>query len=139
MAVVGLLCTTVAAPQPAPTAPATPAKLPFSPARRAGGFLFVSGQLPRTPQGIDVRDSVAAEIRQVMDNLQRILTENGYTLEDVVSTNVYLQDIQEYAVMNRVYASYFAGQYPARATVGGVDLAFGFRVEIGCVAYKEPK
>jgi 2-iminobutanoate/2-iminopropanoate deaminase len=126
------------APAPAQDPPPI-AKLPFSPARKAGGFLFVSGQLPRTPQGADVRDSVAAETRQVMENLGRILAGNGYTFDDVVSTNVYLKDIQDYQVMNRIYASYFQTAYPARATVGGVDLAFGFRVEVGCVAYKEEK
>lgn len=114
-------------------------KLPFSPARRAGNTLYLSGQVARTPEGGDVRDSVAAETRQVMDNLGRILAANGYSFDEVVNATVYLADIEDYAAMNKVYASYFKNGFPARACVGGVELVFGFRVEISCVAYKEPQ
>jgi 2-iminobutanoate/2-iminopropanoate deaminase len=117
---------------------AAPAKAPpLSPARRAGNPLFVSGQLPRTPDGKEVRESLAAETRQVMDNLERILKENGYTLDDVVSATVYLKDIGDYQEMNKVYGSYFKQALPARACVGGVEIVAGFRVEISCIAYKE--
>ena len=111
--------------------------LPFSPARKAGPTLYVSGQVPRTPEGGDVRESVEAETRQVMENLARVLKANGYGLEDVVNATVYLKDIKDYAEMNKVYASYFNAPFPARATVGGVDIVFGFRVEISCVAFRE--
>lgn len=114
-------------------------KLPFSPARKAGNTLYVSGQVARTPEGKDVVDSVEAETRQVMENLGRILKENGYSFDDVVSATVYLSDIEEYQAMNKVYASYFKKGFPARACVGGVALVFGFRVEISCIAYKEEK
>ena len=50
---------------------------------------------------------------------------------------VYLKDIKDYAEMNKVYASYFKAPFPARATVGGVEIVFGFRVEISCIAYRE--
>lgn len=112
-------------------------KLPFSPARQAGPTLHVSGQVPRTVEGADVRESAEAETRQVMENIGRILREKGYTFDDVVSATVYLKDIQDYPAMNQVYASYFKNGFPARATVGGVEIVFGFRVEISCVAYKE--
>ncbi|MEY3276810.1 MAG: hypothetical protein RL153_2078 [Verrucomicrobiota bacterium] len=114
-------------------------KLPFSPSRQAGGTLYVSGQVPRTAEGADVRESVEAETRQVMDNIGRILKEKGYTFDDVVNATVYLKDIQDYPEMNKVYASYFKNGFPARATVGGVEIVFGFRVEISCVAFKEGK
>ncbi len=114
-------------------------KLPFSPARKAGNTLYVSGQVARTPEGKDVKDSAEAEARQVMDNLGRILKENGYSFDDVVSTTVYLADIKDYQTMNKIYASYFKKGFPARACVGGVTLVFGFRVEISCIAYKEGK
>ena len=112
-------------------------KLPFSPSRKAGSTLYVSGQVPRTADGTDVRASVEAETRQVMDNIGRILKEQGYTFDDVVNATVYLKDIQNYPEMNAVYASYFKNAFPARATVGGVDIIFGFKVEISCVASKE--
>ena len=110
--------------------------LPFSPARKAGPTLYVSGQVPRTADGKDVRDSVEAETRQVMENIGRVLKENGYSFDDVVNATVYLKNIIDYPEMNKVYASHFKGNFPARATIGGVDIVFGFRVEISCVAYK---
>lgn len=120
--------------------PAVPLRtLPFSAARKAGPTLYVSGQVPRTASGQDVRESVEAETRQVMDNIGRILKENGYTFDDVVNATVYLKDIKDYPEMNKVYASYFKNGFPARATVGGVEIVFGFRVEISCVAYKTEK
>ena len=114
-------------------------KLPFSPARKAGNTLYVSGQVARTQDGKEVKDSVEAETRQVMDNLSRILKENGYSTDDVVSVTVYLADIKDYPTMNKVYASYFKNGFPARARVGGMELVFGFKVEMSCIAYKEGK
>lgn len=84
-----------------------------------------------------MRESVAAETRQVMENMGRILKDNGYGYGDVVNATVYLKDIGDYQEMNKVYASYFEKNFPARATVGGVEIVFGFRVEISCVAFKQ--
>ncbi len=114
-------------------------KLPFSPARLAGNTLYVSGQVARNAEGKDVKESVEAETRQVMENLGRILKEHGYGFGDVVSATVYLTDIKDYHTMNKVYASYFREAFPSRACVGGVELVFGFKVEISCIAYKDPK
>ena len=113
--------------------------LPFSAARKAGNTLYVSGQIPRTADGKDVRTSVDAETRQVMDNLGRILKANGYTFDDVVFANVYLKDIEDYHEMNKAYASFYKnGIFPARACVGGAQIVFDFKVEISVIAYKEP-
>lgn len=117
--------------------PTAPKGLPFSSARRAGNTLYVSGQLPRTPEGTEVRASVDAETRQVMDNIGRILKEQGYSFDDVVSATVYLASLQDYKEMNQAYASYFPNAFPTRACVGGVEIVFGYRVEISCIAYKE--
>ena len=111
--------------------------LPFSPARKAGPTLYVSGQVPRTAEGLEVRESVEAETRQVMENIGRILKKNGYTFDDVVNANVYLKDINDHPGMNKVYSSYFKDGFPARATVGGAQIISGFKVEISCIAYKE--
>lgn len=112
-------------------------KLPFSAARKAGNTLYVSGQIARTADGVDVKQSVAAETRQAMDNIKRILKENGYSFDDVVRATVFLTNIEDYHEMNKEYASYFEGRFPARVCVGGVELVFGFRVEISCIAYKK--
>jgi 2-iminobutanoate/2-iminopropanoate deaminase len=121
-----------AAEQPAPVA-----KLPLSPARLVGNTLYVSGQLPRTADGADVRESAAAETRQVMENIGRVLAAHGFTFDDVVFANVYLSDMEHYQQMNAVYASFFGDRFPARACVGGQQIAFGFRVEISCIAAKD--
>lgn len=110
--------------------------LPFSPARQAGNTLYLSGQIGRTPEGADVRDSVAAETRQTMENLGAVLTEHGYTWSDVVSVTVYLKDLADYAEMNKAYSEFFNGVYPARACVGGVEIVFDHRVEISAIAYR---
>jgi 2-iminobutanoate/2-iminopropanoate deaminase len=119
--------------------PSPPTAPPYSPARQAGPTLYVSGQIARTPDGKEVRDSVEAETRQVMENIGRLLKTNGYGFNDVVDATVYLADINDYAAMNKVYASYFTNGFPARACVGGASLVFGFKVEISAVAYKPGK
>ncbi len=137
LAVPAVLCATAAvcagAPEAAPVAP-----LPFSAARLVGNTLYVSGQLPRTPDGAEVRESVAAETRQVMENIGTQLAAHGFTFADVVFANVYLSDMADYQEVNAVYASFFPDRFPARACVGGQQIAFGFRVEISCIAAKEP-
>ncbi len=60
--------------------------LPFSPARQAGGFLFISGQIGRTADGADIKESVAAETHQVMENIGRSLEEHGYAFDDLVTS-----------------------------------------------------
>lgn len=112
-------------------------QLPFSPARTAGQTLYLSGQIARTPEGEEVRDSIAAETRQAMRNLERNLKAHDYWWGDVVNVTVYLKDIEDYDEMNAAYAEFFDGVFPARACVGGVDIAFGFRVEISAVAYRD--
>jgi len=114
-------------------------KLPFSAARSAGGTLYISGQIARTADGKDVQDSVAAETHQIMKNLGQILSENGYTYDDLVNVTVWLSDIEDYHEMNRAYASYFDEQFPARACTGGSQIVFGFKVEIAAIAYKDEK
>ena len=111
-------------------------QLPFSPARQAGATLYLNGQIARTPEGGEVRDSVEAETRQAMKNLERTLTAHGYSWDDVVNVTVYLKDIEDYLEMNAAYAEFFDGNFPARACVGGVEIVFDFRVEISAIAYR---
>ena len=111
--------------------------LPFSPARQAGDLLFISGQIARTADGADVKESVAAETHQIMENIGRILEEHGYAYDDLVNVTVWLADIEDYHEMNKAYASYFKEQFPARACTGGAQIVFDFRVEIAAIAYKD--
>ncbi len=111
--------------------------LPFSPARQAGDLLFISGQIARTADGTDVKESVAAETHQIMKNIGRILGEHGYAYDDLVNVTVWLSDIEDYHEMNKAYASYFNELFPARACTGGAQIVFDFRVEIAAIAYKD--
>ena len=123
---------------PALAQEAVPLKtLPFSPARQAGDLLFISGQIARTADGADVKESVAAETHQIMENIGRILKEHGYAYDDLVNVTVWLSDIEDYHEMNKAYASYFKEQFPARACTGGAQIVFDFRVEIAAIAYKD--
>jgi len=111
--------------------------LPFSAARQADDFLFISGQIARTADGADVKDSVGAETHQIMKNLGQILENNGYSYDDLVNVTVWLSDIEDYHQMNKAYASYFNEQFPARACTGGAQIVFDFKVEIAAIAYKD--
>ncbi len=111
-----------------------PPKGPYSPAVRAGDFVYVSGQTPRDPiTGDLVGEDIATQTRQTLSNVRTVLAQAGATLSDVVSTTVYLEDMGEWAAMNEVYAEFFSRPFPTRTTVG-VDLR-GIMVEINAVAY----
>lgn len=109
---------------------------PYSPAVIAGDFVYVSGQGPTDPAtGQMVLDSVQAETRQVLKNIQAILEAAGTSLENVVKCNVYLADRADFAAMNEVYREFFPNDPPARTTVQAHP-PVEIRVEIECVAYK---
>jgi len=108
---------------------------PYSQAVIAGGFLFVSGQIPLDPAtGALVSGSIADETRRVFDNLKAILEAAGATFDNVVKTTVYLSDMADFSAMNDVYATYFSDPAPARATVQAAALPKGVRVEIDLIA-----
>ena len=111
---------------------------PYSQAIKAGGFIFLSGQIPIDPAtGTLIQGGVAAETRQVLRNLEAVLKDAGASLNDVVKTTVYLKDISKFSEMNNVYAEFFREPYPARATVEARDLPKGAQVEIDAVAVAE--
>jgi 2-iminobutanoate/2-iminopropanoate deaminase len=103
---------------------------PYSPAVRAGDFIFVSGQVPPEP------GDVAHETRQVLNNVKRILEGCGASLADVVKCSVFLADGQDFAAMNQVYAEFFGDAKPARSTVVTGFAIPNIRVEIDAIAYK---
>ena len=107
---------------------------PYSPAVRAGDFVYVSGQVPRDPAtGVLAGDDIATQARAVLANVRRVLETAGATTEDVVSVIVYLVNVDDWAAFNEVYKEYFAEPYPSRTAVG-CDLR-GILVEVSCVAY----
>lgn len=110
---------------------------PFSPAVRAGGLIFVSGQLgTRTVDGrpVLVPGGIEAETRQALENVRDILAQAGSSLDRVVKCTVMMADMAEWPRMNAVYTTFFPGPKPARSAFGATGLALGARVEIECVA-----
>lgn len=91
---------------------------PYSQAVEAGGFIFVSGQIPLVPAtGEIVKGDIEAQTAQVLENLREILTAAGSSLEQAVKTTVYLTDITDFSRVNDVYARYFTKEPPARVCV----------------------
>jgi 2-iminobutanoate/2-iminopropanoate deaminase len=110
---------------------------PYNQAVKAGKFLFVSGQLAIDPkEGKIVAKDVTLQTRQVMDNIKVILEAAGYSLKDVVQSTVYLSSMALFDEFNSEYATYFDGEFPARATVG-IELKANALIEVSVVAYKD--
>lgn len=107
---------------------------PYSQAIRAGGLLFVAGQIPIDPNGNLVEGDVVVQSRRVLDNIGAILKAAGLTFANVVRTTVFLADLNDMAAMNQVYAAYFSEPYPARATVQVARLPRDVRIEIEAIA-----
>ena len=109
---------------------------PYSPAVRAGGFLFVSGQGPIDPATNEYSfGDIRHETRVVLRNIQLILEGCGATLQDVVKCSVFLADGGDFAAMNEVYAEFFGQAKPARTTVEAQFATPQMKVEIDCIAY----
>lgn len=108
---------------------------PFSPAVRAGDFIYVSGQVPADAQGEIVSGGIEAQTRQVMQNIQAALALAGATLDDVCKCTCWLDDSRDFGAFNRIYMSYFPNGRPARSTTEA-RLMVDAKVEIDVVAYK---
>lgn len=111
---------------------------PYSQAVKAGGFIYLSGQLGMDPAiGKLVGEDVQDETRQALTNAKAILESEGYSLEDVVKTTVFLDKIGDFSAMNETYSEFFTSHKPARAAFEVAALPLGAKVEIQMVAYKE--
>ncbi len=108
---------------------------PYSQAIRAGGFVFISGQIPVQPDtGLVVQGDITAQTHQVMKNLSAILKAAGSGLDQVVKTTVFLANLDDFSGFNRIYEEYFGEAKPARATVQVARLPKNVLVEIEAIA-----
>ena len=108
---------------------------PYSAGIKAGHFVYTAGQIGLEPQsGVMVTGGIEAETRRALKNLQGILEEAGSSLDQVVKTTVFLLDMNDFAVMNSIYAEFFTGIYPARSAVQVAGLPKGAKIEIEAVA-----
>ncbi len=121
--------------EPISTSSAPRAVGPYSQGIRAGGFLFVSGQIALDPAtGQIVAGDIAAQTRRVMENLGAILQAAGSAFGDVVRTTVYLADIADFPAMNEEYGTYISSPAPARSTIQAAKLPRDAKVEIDVIA-----
>ncbi len=112
---------------------------PYSQAVGIGGLLFTSGQIPLLPDGSLVEGDVAAQTRQVLDNLAAVLEAGGSSLDQVVKCTVFLKDMGDFAAVNAVYAEAFPSEPPARSAVEVARLPRDVLVEIEAVALRSAR
>ena len=112
---------------------------PYSQAIRTENLVFTAGQIALDPATMEiVKGGVEAETRQVLTNLKHVLESADSGLNFVIKTTVFLQDMNDFAKMNAVYAEFFPENAPARSTVQVVGLPKGAAVEIECIALLSP-
>ncbi len=110
---------------------------PYSQAIIAGGLVFSSGQIPLDPTTNQlVEGGIEVQTRRVLDNLAAVLQAAGSSLEQVVKTTIFLQDMNDFATVNTIYAEYFGADPPARSTVQVARLPRDVRVEIEAIALR---
>ncbi|WP_257658410.1 RidA family protein [Parapedobacter lycopersici] len=118
--------------------PQAPAPIgPYNQAVLAGNHLYVSGQIALSPEtGELTGGTVTDEARQVLKNLDAVLTAAGYTFADVMKTTIFLRDMDDFSAVNTIYGEYFTENAPARETVAVAGLPKNVRVEISLIAWK---
>ena len=111
---------------------------PYSQGIRAGSVLYLSGQLPIDPKSGDLKKDAPIEeqTRLVLENLKAVLAADGMTMANIVSTTVYMKDLNEFAKMNEIYGGFFPATPPTRATVQVARLPRDVSVEIAAIAVK---
>lgn len=111
---------------------------PYSHAMKSQGFLFTAGQMPVDTNGKIKDTTIEGQTRQIFRNLRALLTSEGLTTSAVVKSTVFVQDLNEYPMLNVVYAEEFGDHKPARTTVQVAALPLGAKVEIEFIAELQP-
>lgn len=109
---------------------------PYSQAIKANGVIYTSGQIGLNPQGILV-EGIETQTRQVLNNLSEILKAGGSSLQQVFKTTIFLSNMEDFALVNAIYAEFFREHKPARSTVAVKTLPKNALVEIECMALAE--
>lgn len=111
-------------------------KGPYSQAIKAGNFIFVSGQGAWDPKSGNLlaHGDIIAQTEIILQNIKSILETTGSTLDDIVKTNVFIKDLNDFNKFNNVYKKYFKENYPARTTVKITDFEEGMQIEIDVIA-----
>ena len=110
---------------------------PYSQAPEVNGFIFTSGQLPLVPEtGELISDDIKKATARSLDNIKAILEEAGSSMDKVVKVNIFLDDVNDFAAVNEVYAEYFTEHKPARSCVEVANLPKNGLLEIEAIAVK---
>ena len=119
--------------------PGAPAPIgPYSQAILSNSTLYVSGQIPIDPySGELVTSDIARATHRVLKNIDALVSEAGMNMENIVKCSIFLKDMQDFAVVNEIYATYFPGVPPARETVQVAKLPLDVSIEISCIAVKD--
>jgi 2-iminobutanoate/2-iminopropanoate deaminase len=108
---------------------------PYSQAVVAGNMIYTSGQIPINPATGEVKSGdITEQTRQALDNLKNIITAAGSSMDKVVKTTVFIKDMNDFAAINKIYAEYFTGTYPARSCIEVSRLPKDVRIEIEAIA-----
>jgi 2-iminobutanoate/2-iminopropanoate deaminase len=130
-------CAPIQTKQVISTPNAPPAGGPYSQAIQAGNLVFIAGQVPFNPKTKALNTgSIEEQTAQVLDNIRAILEAGGLTMANVVSTTVFMKNIDDFSKMNTTYAKYFGDAPPARATVEASRLPRDVLIEISAIAAK---
>ena len=108
---------------------------PYSQAKMTGNFLFASGQIPVNPATGEIPEGIEAQAEQVLNNVKNLLAAAGASMEQVVKTTVFIQNMDDFGKVNEIYAKYFPNK-PARSCVAVKDLPAGALCEIEVIAVK---
>ena len=109
---------------------------PYSQGLNAGNIVFVSGQIPVNPATGTMAETVEEQAAQSLNNIKNILAADGLTMSDVIRTSVFLADLNDFAAVNKVYATFFEEPYPARSCVQVAAIPKGAKLEIECIAVR---
>ncbi|GAA0437832.1 RidA family protein [Lentibacillus halophilus] len=110
---------------------------PYSQAIQAGDYIYISGQIGLDPETAQLQEGIENQTKQVLHNLQAILTEAGADFSDVIKFNIYVASMDDFSTVNDIYGRFLTQPYPSRATVEVGGLPKGARIEMDAIVYKD--
>ena len=109
---------------------------PYSQAVEIGGFVFASGQIPIDPATGNIPEGIEAQAKQALTNVSNLMEAAGLTMADVVKTSVFIKNMDDFAKINEIYATFFNGDFPARSCVEVARLPKDVLIEVEVIAAK---
>lgn len=107
---------------------------PYSQAIEVNGFIYASGQIPVIPETGEIPEGIEAQARQALTNVKALMEAAGLTMANIIKTSVFIKDMNDFAKVNEIYASFFTGDYPARSCVEVARLPKDVLIEVEVIA-----